>query len=565
MSSPPVNWRDHVLGALLGLVYIVVLLGTARELAMSRDESFYVIAADQYAGWFELLARDPARAMTAEAVDKFWKYNHEHPGLVKSVFALSSIAQRKLELFSVPTMAHRFGGMLSAGLLLWLIYLFGARGADRLVGLFAALAFAMLPRVFYHSHLNCFDLPIVLMLTWTVYAYWRSLDDPRWALVTGLAYGCALATKHNSWILPAILLVHWVWVSAHEWQRRKQGAPASVHIAPWWLLGMVLIGPLIFYGTWPWLWHDTLARVQEYAAFHLHHAYYHIVYFGETYFRPPFPVSYPFVMTLYTVPLTFCALCIAGVAVRYRSLLPMPLHRLLRTPSRPSADARCTDVLWFGCMLAPMLLIALPSTPIFGGTKHWFPAYPFAMLFAGYAALRVMVAAESWVAERQAGDHRWAGVVVLSVILLPGFVETAHSHPFGLSHYTLAAGGVPGAADRGMNRQFWGFTTGSVVDFLRERLPDGGTVYTHDTTWKAWRMLQLDGRLPANIRPARNLSQADYVLVHHEEHMVEVDFQAWQAFGSVQPVHVLTYDGVPIVTIYEHPRRRSIDSTAAIP
>jgi hypothetical protein len=38
--------------------------------------------------------------------------------------------------------------------------------------------------------------------------------------------------------------------------------------------------------------------------------------------------------------------------------------------------------------------------------------------------------------------------------------------------------------------------------------------------------------------------------------MAEVDFQAWESFRSVQPVNVLTYDGVPIVSIYEHPRRR---------
>jgi hypothetical protein len=107
-----------------------------------------------------------------------------------------------------------------------------------------------------------------------------------------------------------------------------------------------------------------------------------------------------------------------------------------------------------------------------------------------------------------------------------------------------------------MNRQFWGFTTGSVTDYLREQMPNGGTVFVHDTTTTAFDMLKKDGRLPRNIRAAANLSDADFVLVHHEHHMAELDFQAWQAFGSVQPAHVLSYDGVPIISIYEHPRRR---------
>jgi hypothetical protein len=65
-------------------------------------------------------------------------------------------------------------------------------------------------------------------------------------------------------------------------------------------------------------------------------------------------------------------------------------------------------------------------------------------------------------------------------------------------------------------------------------------------------MMQADGLLPDNIRPARSMTQADFVLVHHEPHFNEVDFQAWMAFDDVQPVHVLTYDGVPIISVYEN-------------
>jgi len=38
--------------------------------------------------------------------------------------------------------------------------------------------------------------------------------------------------------------------------------------------------------------------------------------------------------------------------------------------------------------------------------------------------------------------------------------------------------------------------------------------------------------------------------VHHEAHFREVDYQAWVSVGSVQPVHVLRYDGVPIISVY---------------
>ena len=72
-------------------------------------------------------------------------------------------------------------------------------------------------------------------------------------------------------------------------------------------MATVLLGPLIFFAGWPWLWHDTLPRLRDYAAFHLHHEYYNMEYFGVNYFWPPFPSSYAWVMTLFTVPFTTLA------------------------------------------------------------------------------------------------------------------------------------------------------------------------------------------------------------------------------------------------------------------
>jgi Dolichyl-phosphate-mannose-protein mannosyltransferase len=570
--TPPahVGLRDHLVGAAIGLAYIVVLLATSSELAMSRDESFYVIAAEDYGNWYAELFSDPERALEQSSIDRHWNFNNEHPALIKTVFAWTwlldqrgwpalraAVGLQPEPLFTVPSMAYRFGGMLSAGLTLWLIYIFGARAADRRLGIFAALAFATLPRVFYHSHLDCFDVPIVLMVLWVTYAYWRALVRRRWAIWTGIAFGCALATKHNAWIVPGVLLIHYAWVAGQELARRKRGERERVLLAPWWLLSMAVFGPLIFVGSWPWIWHDTVDRVATYARFHLHHDYYNMAYFGVNYFRPPFPISYPFVMTLFTVPFTIALLMIFGIALRARALMPELVANWAMPRGELRADARATDVLWFGCAIVPLIVIALPSTPIFGGTKHWFTAYPFLCLFAGYAALHVLVSAESRLISRGLAEAWPVSALSMAALLAPGFAETAHSHRFGLSHYTLAAGGVPGAADYGMNRQFWGFTTGSVVDFLIQKLPNGGSVYLNDTTYTAFEMLKRDGRLPANIRAEGRITEADYVLVHHEHHMNEIDYQAWMAHGgSVQPVHVLTYDGVPIVSIYEHPRRR---------
>ena len=75
--------------------------------------------------------------------------------------------------------AFRFPGMVLSALVLWIVYVFGARAHSRAVGLFAAFGYALLPNAFYHAHLDCFDGPIVSMLVLVTYCYWRSLTSRR--------------------------------------------------------------------------------------------------------------------------------------------------------------------------------------------------------------------------------------------------------------------------------------------------------------------------------------------------------------------------------------------------
>lgn len=549
---------DHLLGAILGALLVGVLLHSSLNLAMSRDESFYVYAAERYGAWLEQAASDWSVASERPVIDSHWEYNHEHPALMKTLFALSHLAHQKWSIFPTDGASFRFPAMLTAGLMLWLLYVFGTQLYGRGVGLSAVAFYAFLPRVFYHSQLDCFDVPIAFFLTLVTYCYWRSLSNRRYLPWLGISYGLALATKHNSWILPGVFLIHFGFIAWAEVRRRRRGEEPTLALVPYWLIAMATIGPVLFVLSWPWLWNDGWSRFVWYANFHLRHVHYDYAYFGETYFQPPFPIGVPFVMTLFTVSLSTIAMSLFGLATRARALLPDGLQTRWWAKGRVHADALASDVLMVGAMLAPLVVIALPSSPIFGGTKHWFPAYPFLCLFAGVGLVQTLRLLVPLVhrASGSAWATRGSAVAVACLVTLPGLVETVHSHPFGLSHYNFAAGGVPGAADLGMNRQFWGFTQGSLSDWLKTHLPSGGTVWPCDATQLAWRQMQRDGMLPDNIRVANSIGTADLALVHHELHFAEIDFQIWRAYGTTQPAEVLTYDGVPIVTVYANPKSR---------
>jgi 4-amino-4-deoxy-L-arabinose transferase-like glycosyltransferase len=551
-----VTLRDHLFGLLMVVVYVAILLVTSRDLGMTRDEGFYVDAAESYARWFQQVIDHDPNAFERGHIDTAWAVNHEHPSLVKGLFALSWLAQRTWHVFPEDSMSFRFPGMVLSALVLWIVYVFGARAYSRRVGLFAALGYALLPNAFYHAHLDCFDGPIVTMLTLVTYAYWRSYGSKRWIVITGLVYGLCLETKHNAWMLPLIFFAHWLFVAGSEVARRRRGDRPRMSLVPWWLVSMGLLGPPIFVGLWPWLWHDTFPRVQEYVGFHVNHVHYNIEYLGHTYFGPPSPASYPWVMTLFTSPLTVLVVAVAGLAMRFTRLLPPGFYERANVPEH-EVDPRRLDVLLFGSFLTPMFVLSMPWTPIFGGTKHFLASFPMLFLFGGHAFERLATALERELAVRarlaKLAPH--ATAIALSVVMLPAAIDTAHSHPFGLSFYSFPAGGVAGGADHGMIRQFWGFTTGSLVPWFNAHARQGARVWICDSVPTAWQMLIRDHRLRPDIGMAWDLGSADYAIVHHEQHFNIVDYQIWEAYGHVDPVYVLTYDGVPIVSVYENPAR----------
>ena len=545
------HFADHLIGAALAVVYLFVLVKTAHGLGYARDEGFYFRAAQTYASWFEHLFRDPATAFQRAMVDSYWSNNHEHPALVKSMFGLSwSLLYKKWHLFAEEGTSYRFGGMCFAAAGLWLIYLWGAQARSRTVGLVAALLFALMPRIFYHAHLDCFDVPIAVMWTLCAYCYWRSLEnlDLGWAITTGIVFGLTLDTKHNSWILPPALVLHALLSRGRFiWRGLKRGQLR----APPALWGMAAIGPFVFFALWPWIWFDTVERLKGYVQFHLHHEYYNIVFLGETYWRAPSPRGYSLFMTAATVPTVTLLLFLVGAASRARVKLAPLFSRCA-----PDYDPRATDLLWaigLTVQYAPWILST--KYPIFGGTKHWFTAYPFLCLFAGvgfeWMAARIRALANGTFVARV--PARAIDVALGATVLAAPLAETAHSHPWGLSNYTPLVGGASGAATLGLNRQFWGFTTGAVTGFLNAHVSPGQAVYIHDTAGESWDMLHRDGRLAPHVGAAWSIQGSTFALYHHEEHMETVEYQIWTAYGTATPVHIGAYDGVPIIYVYAKP------------
>ena len=555
--------KDLLTGGGLGLAYAVWLMATCGNLGFARDEGFYFSASQRYAAWFAQLFSSPQAALTRGAIDAAWSNNHEHPALIKSLFALSwMFLHQKWHFFEQGSLAFRLPGIMMMAVAIATTYLFAARAFGRIEAFAAAAALGLMPSLFYLAHLACFDVPIMAFWVLSIFAFWRAVHARGfgWPIASGVIFGLALETKHNAWILPCVFVAYALGTQILAWASGVPSQSKRMVIA---LVSTLAIGPAIFFALWPWIWHDTAARLAEYVQFHVHHVYYNIEFLGQNYWGPPSPFWYAPTMIAATVP-TITVLCflLGGMTQLGNDVRQLIGSWQARRNAKQKAsreqgvDRASTDLLLFLGFAAAIGPFFLPKTPIFGGTKHWITAYPFMAIFAG----RGVAFAARWIKEYASKKPRWVGHAALVALgfaaIAAPLAETIHSHPFGLSVYTPLVGGAPGAAELGLNRQFWGFTNQSAAPYLAAHAPPGASVFIHDTAWQSWSQMTAERRIRPDLRGVMRQEEADYALYQHELHMAEVEYGIWSVYNDTHPVDIVAYDGVPIVTIYERHRAR---------
>ena len=577
------NWQpqsldrwDWLFGAAVLIGTFAVLMSTL-DIGITRDESFYFRAAHDYIGWFEDLwkhaqAGELSKSFTQDNVDKHWSYNAEHPVLVKTLFALS----HKLFHDTLGWLGHipalRLPGAAFGALTCLLTYLFGRELFGRVAGLVAAGALFLQPRFFFHAHLTCFDVPVTALWVAVIYAYWKSLDSRRWAIATGLLWGLALSAKLNAFFLPAVMGLHWLLTHWRQFGIAEIDGSRRLVLPriPRAFLWMAILGPILFYALWPRHWFDTTERILWYLDFHLRHVHYFVYYMGENWIRPPFPVSFPWVMTAITVPASILIASLVGVfraarEFRFGAWLARWKQALTQRelPDEPAWDRRGTALLLTINFIFPIALIGMPETPIFGGTKHWMPAMPFMAIVAGAGVLwgieglRGLASRADHSAEDERPDaHGWLtvlGAVILSAAVLgPAGYATAHNHPWGTGYYNEFIGGHRGAAEVGMMRQFWGYAGRAAIPFLNEHAQDGTRVWISNTTGGAWASYRRDDLIEKNLRTGWIVS-SDVALFHHQEAFAKQKNKVFHHYDTMAPSRIYGVDGVPMLTVYLDP------------
>ncbi|HEY0708568.1 MAG TPA: glycosyltransferase family 39 protein [Polyangia bacterium] len=589
------------------------MLGVEGHQGIGRDEAQYFRAGERYWGWFEALGHNVRQGRIGDSfkranIQAYWGDNREHPAIMKTLYGISwrlfhqchcvrdrashvvpvTGSHATIPLFKRESTAFRFPAILMAGLGAALVYFLARLWLTRLPSAVAGLLSIAQPHYFFHAQIAAFDAPITVMAVAVGYCYWRSLRSPRWAIAAGIVFGIALGVKHNAWLMPVFLIGHYVWMRRHDLLTRGRRRLTPIPAA---FVSMAVLGPIVFFLHWPLLWTTPVTHTRWYVLRHLQHEHYNFEYLGKNWNNPPKELdrklvraTFPFVSAGVTVPVTTLALAAAGTVIlirRRRKAAALDAsvgaqHALLSQPivteTIPEGAARATwlrpgndidrspGAFFFVQVLGPIAVIAVPETPIFGGVKHFMPAMPYLAVVAGIGfAWLTRTLAGAWTTFLQPARPfpRALPAVAAALVCLPAVLETRRSHPDGLSHYNLIAGGFSGGASLGMNRQFWGYSVLPILDWFGRQVPPSRATYWHDVLYESVLAYVRDGRIPPGLGDVGvgedRVRLSDIGLLIHERHFAVYEALLWEAYGTTRPLRVRTREGVPLVSVYRRP------------
>ncbi len=538
--------RHTAVAIALATLSLLALLITEPHIGLTWDEPAYIVAARSYAEWFDLLAASPGDALRPAAIKRFWEPNHEHPPLDK---IWSGAVWRMARYVLDDLTAHRLGNILLTAIAVGVLYATVASGFGGWAGVAAVAALLTLPRFFFHAHLAALDVPAAVACFLVTVLFWhtRQRRSVAWDAALGAAWGAALATKINALFVLPMLFV-WMLAFARHWFLVRRVIIAG------------MIGLPTFVALWPWLYHDTIARLIAYIRFitvdHWRIAQW---YFGEALMPPPW--HFPFIMLIAVTPLAITLMALAGIARGIAAI---------RSASPRERDQSAQIALWSLGALVPLLALTTGRTMVYDNERLFMPAFFFVAALAGVGLDGVGRLLRRKF-EQQGSTRRAAPVIALagSSLFLPHLIVTAQMYPHLLSYYSETVGGLRGATRLGLETTYWCETYAVALPYINAHAAPGAVVWAEDWSHDVLLTYQFFGRLRPDVRVAlapgagslfsryglegtpADIADADYVIVMYRQTGFAAHPKIERWIAGRQPALRLERSGVPLMELYE--------------
>ena len=396
----------------------LVLALTAPGTPIVWDEGEYLGRAQIIIEWFRYM---PA-SLSEDGIFRHWlfiRYAEGHPAGFALPIALGKwLGSPALD----PLTAARLGPITLFSIACAAIAVRLRSTYGPVAAIVAPVALLTFPRIFSEAHFATQDgqLTAWWLLLWAVQS--SVSTGTASAIALGIVLGFTTATKFSGWC---------AWGPTVAGQLIQRNAVALRRLAV-----AVPLALLVFYIVNPPLWYSPLDGMREHFGRNLGRATAMNIttwFMGNVHsMTQPLPWYNTLVWLMFVTPVPTLALGVVGLASCLRSATPLSISLVLH---------------W----ITLMIVRALPSAPPHDGIRLFLPAFGFWCVFAGIGAQRVF----DVIARFSSARWRVAVRAALVAALIGNAINLARYYPQTLSHYNLIAGGLRGAANKGMEPAYW--------------------------------------------------------------------------------------------------------------
>jgi hypothetical protein len=403
---------------------------------------------------------------------------------------------------------------------------------------FTVLAFGTLPHLFAEQHFNIKDPLVLAYYTGALFFLWLAIEYKKiWPIiVSALFFGLSLGTKFN--IIFSIFPIG-VWlVSLKFWENKKLTKIVIV--------SLVLI-PIIAYGmflySYPALWSSPIQKAVD------------VVRYYQSISKPLVACTY-YPLTIYwfeqcsdwktpllfmtTTPLITLLLFVFGLMFGLKHI----------------AKKNNLTYLWITWLLITLGRATLPVTSLYGGSLRQIMEYmaPLSLL-SGVGAIFIF----NWIVQART---KYIFVIIVCVSYIIVIFQIIKIHPNENVYFNELIGGLRGAVRNGVEgaNNTYGNAYKQGIRWLNTNADYGATI----SLGMGIRSAIPDGYIRTDIRYVGDQSiisaqKGEYIMeLAYPGMNVNDYFRMRYALRFLNPVHVVSVDGIPLLYIWKNDKQHTM-------
>ncbi len=210
----------------------------------------------------------------------------------------------------------------------------------------------------------------------------------------------------------------------------------------------------VMLASWPYLWPDPPARIQESLETMSTYPWEGSTLFkGDYYLSTELPTDYLPVLLLLQITEPVWLLCIAGILML-----------------RKTVDALVTTLIWF---VLPLIALIIIHAPLYDNTRQIFFILPPVFLVAGLGVewLLKFLFSWKWLSTRRSFSP-FLQVALITLLILPGLVAGIRLHPYEYVYYNSMVGDPTGKYEL----EYWGTSFREASNWLNDHAPANSRV-----------------------------------------------------------------------------------------